>query len=77
MIAVCPMPYSTTLQRWAVRDELVWAYNPDCQAEGQRLSPGAIAFKPQETVQLPEPRVEPEKEPRRRIGFMPDCEAER
>lgn len=77
VIAVCPMPYSTTSQRWAIRDELIWAYNPACQAEGQRLSPGAIAFKPQETVQLPEPRVEPEKEPRRRIGFMPDCEAAR
>ena len=60
VIAVCPMPYSTTVQRWAVRDELVWAYNPACQAEGQTLSPG-----------------EPKKEPRRRIGFMPDCEAAR
>ena len=74
LIAVCPMPYSTTVQRWTVRDELIWAYNPACQAEGQRLAPGAIGFKSQETVQLP---AESQKEPRRRIGFMPDCEAAR
>ena len=30
-VAVLPMPYSTTAQRWAVRNELVSAYNPVCQ----------------------------------------------
>jgi hypothetical protein len=74
MIAVYPMPYSTTAQRRAVRDELIWAYNPACQSEGHRLSPGAIAFKLHET----EPSsAETEREPRRRIGFMPDCEPAR
>ena len=78
VIAVCPMPYSTTVQRIAVRDELIWAYNPACQAEGHRLSPGAVAFKPYETVPSPaEPPREPPREPRRRIGFMPDCEPAR
>jgi hypothetical protein len=69
LIAVCPMPYLTTAQRWAVRDELVWAYNPACQAEGQRYSPSEIARRLTDT-----PHIELRKEPRRRIGFMPDCE---
>jgi hypothetical protein len=61
-IAVYPMPYSTTAQRRAVRDELVWAYNPARQ----------------ETVQAgTEPQQEQQREPRRRIGFMPDCEPAR
>ena len=67
MIAVCPMPYSTTGQRRAVRDELVWAYNPACQGDAQRLSPEAIALQPDDR----------QREPRRRIGFMPDYEPAR
>ncbi len=74
VIAVCPMPYSTTVQRRAVRDELIWAYNPVCQVEGHGLSPGVFAFKPYETVPSP---AEPPREPRRRIGFMPDREPAR
>jgi hypothetical protein len=70
LIAVCPMPYSTTAQRSAVRDELIWAYNPACQVEGHRLSPGAIAIRPNESAPSP---AEPQREPHRRIGFMPDC----
>jgi hypothetical protein len=70
LIAVCPMPYSTTAQRWVVRDELVWAYNPSCQAEGHVVSQGDIALPRHEAMQPAEPR----KEPRRRIGFMPECE---
>src|ERR1700722_19905116 len=30
-VSVLPMPFSTTQQRWALRSELVWAYNPACQ----------------------------------------------
>jgi hypothetical protein len=74
MIAVCPMPYSTTVQRRSVRDELIWAYNPACQGEGHTLSPGANAFKPYEALPSPtQPQGEQQREPRRRIGFMPDC----
>jgi hypothetical protein len=62
LVAVCPMPYSTTTQRWAVRDELVWAYNPSYQAEGQQRHEAMQAS------------AEPREEPRRRIGFMPECE---
>lgn len=72
VIAVCPMPYSTTAQRLATRDELVWAYNPACQAEGHRMQRGEIALTAQEMLRAPE---EPRKEPRRRIGFAPDCDA--
>lgn len=72
LIAVCPMPFSTTAQRWALRDELVWAYNPACQAEGQKVSPGEIALRLQQSVA---PQAEMQKQPRRRIGFMPDCES--
>src|SRR5437016_3030285 len=32
-IATLPMPFSTTAARSAVRDELVWAYNPRYQME--------------------------------------------
>ena len=63
MVAVCPMPYSTTMQRRAVRDELIWAYNPACQSESR--------------VPHAEPPQERQREPRRRIGFMPDCEPAR
>jgi hypothetical protein len=31
LVSVCPIPFSTTAQRRAVRDELIWAYNPLCQ----------------------------------------------
>jgi hypothetical protein len=31
LVSVCPIPFSTTAQRRAVRDELIWAYNPICQ----------------------------------------------
>ena len=61
-IAVYPMPYSTTAQRRVVRDELVWAYNPACR----ETAPTAA-----------EPQQEQQREPRRRIGFMPDCEPAR
>lgn len=72
LIAVCPMPFSTTAQRWALRDELVWAYNPACQAEGQRISPSEIALRLQQSIPS---QTEMPKQPRRRIGFMPDIES--
>src|ERR1700687_3709484 len=29
-VATLPMPFSTTSQRWTLRNELLWAYNPVC-----------------------------------------------
>jgi hypothetical protein len=60
-VAVLPMPFSTTSQRWAVCQELVRAYHPACQAENAR-SP------------VPQAPVESYVPPRRRIGFMPQTE---
>ncbi len=31
-VAVLPLPFSTTAQRRELRNELLWAYNPECQA---------------------------------------------
>jgi hypothetical protein len=44
-VAALPMPFSTTAQRWAVRNELVWAYNPACQGLDAGNSPGELARK--------------------------------
>jgi len=60
-VAVLPMPFSTTSQRWATCQELVRAYHPLCQAETGL--PGN-----QTAIESPaSPR-------RRRIGFMPQTE---
>lgn len=88
LISVCPLPFSTSAQRWAARDELVWAYNPACQPAGNRVLQGDIAHRMKEMerkhqeqtaqlMRLLEPQPEPQKEPRRRIGFMPQCEPAR
>ena len=42
--AVLPMPYSTLAQRRALRDELVAAYNPACQATADATA------KPRRTI---------------------------
>jgi hypothetical protein len=57
-IALLPMPFSTTSQRWAVCHELVRAYHPLYQAE-LASPPGHQAM-----IERPSP-------PRRRIGFLP------
>src|SRR5437016_2554029 len=45
LISVLAMPFSTTTQRWSLRNELIWAYNPVCQAEGNGTPPGDLASK--------------------------------
>jgi len=57
LVAVLPMPYSTTRQRQTLCDELIGAYNPILQSSGsiQQL------FTPA-----------PPNAPRRSMGFMPD-----
>lgn len=83
-ISVLPMPFSTTAQRRALRNELLWAYNSTWQVDEIRRAAGiANQFgsldKPEDATQalllltgfnkhfLPPP----EREPRRRIGFVP------
>jgi hypothetical protein len=87
-ISVLPMPFSTTAQRWALRNELLWAYNAAWQAKEARaagsgpanqLGVGNTKPYPDQAAQilfhltgvdnLFDPQ--PEREPRRRIGFVP------
>jgi hypothetical protein len=81
LISVCPMPFSTTAQRAAIRDELAWAYNPVCQAEKSldrnRVASPNIAQHLLENEPRREKELLQEKPPRRRIGFMPDCDSVR
>jgi len=65
LIAVCPMPFLTTAQRRALRDELIWAYNPICQTGPSHH---------QHEVQVAQLLNDHPPKPRRRIGFMPECE---
>jgi len=44
-VAVFPMPFSTTAERCAVRNQLVWAYNPVWQANGNPAIPMELARK--------------------------------
>jgi hypothetical protein len=59
-IALLPMPFSTTSQRWMICQQLVRAYHPHYQAEAGIPGPQAV--------------VEEKVQPRRRIGFMPQTE---
>src|SRR6266566_9770055 len=81
-VAVFPMPFSTTAQRLAVRNELIWAYNPVCQGEGHATAPNGFASKLNEleikhqehsaqVMMLLGINKPAEPGPRRRIGFMP------
>jgi hypothetical protein len=47
-IAVLPMPFSTTDQRSAARDQLIWAYSPLWQAKGTPSAPSELARKLEE-----------------------------
>src|SRR6266581_421023 len=44
-VAVLPLPFSTSTQRTALRDELVSAYNPAGQHHGNALAPGDLAMR--------------------------------
>jgi len=45
LVSVLPMPFSTTQHRWALRNELVWAYNPVFQQEADTTRTPDLAFK--------------------------------
>jgi hypothetical protein len=81
-VAVLPMPFSTTQQRWALRHELTRAYNPVCQSDSQ-TQPHELATQLAELekkhheqtaqmMQLKERMNAPSDAPgtRRRIGFV-------
>jgi hypothetical protein len=44
-VAALPLPFSTTAQRCAIRNDLVWAYNPPCQANSARTSVRELAHR--------------------------------
>jgi hypothetical protein len=89
LVAVLPMPFSTTAQRRQLRAELVGAYNPECQSDGTLLPQGELATQlrdleknhQEQTAQVMlllaniNQSFQPLPEtPRRRIGFMPDTQ---
>jgi hypothetical protein len=61
-ISVLAMPFSTTQQRWTLRNELIAAYNPPYQT-GPPSQTADSSFRDV-------PLVEPPPAPRRRIGFV-------
>jgi hypothetical protein len=63
-VCVLPMPFSTTQQRLALRDELIRAYHPICQADAIRIQP---EFK---LAELMNPPADSPPVSRRRIGFV-------
>jgi hypothetical protein len=87
-ISVLPMPFSTTAQRWALRNELLWAYNATWQATEVRAAVSGLANQLGEVDKTPHQQQaaqllhlltganksletqQPEREPRRRIGFV-------
>lgn len=87
-ISVLPMLFSTTAQRWALRNELLWAYNAAWQVKEARAAGAVLANQLGTTDTKPYPEQaaqillhltgvsnvfdpQPEREPRRRIGFVP------
>jgi hypothetical protein len=80
-VATLPMPFSTTCQRWALRNELLRGYNPLCQSH----IPNDLLYRVAELEKRHHPQsayfgmllarinrvFEPQPEPpRRRIGFV-------
>ena len=86
-VATLPMPFSTTAQRLALRNELLWAYNPVCQAQIPKTPPVDLARKVNELEKRHQEQsaqfgmllaslnqfFQPLPEtPRRPIGFLPE-----
>jgi hypothetical protein len=86
LVATLPLPFSTTAQRWALRSELLWAYNPVCQTDTPKTPPTDLAHKVNELEKRHQEQsaqfgmllaslnqfFQPQPEtPRRRIGFLP------
>jgi hypothetical protein len=83
-VSVLPMPFSTTQQRLALRNELLLAYNPVCQTDAGRTPSRDLEFKlaelekkhQEQTAQMMQlmaginARAGAPPLPRRRIGFV-------
>jgi hypothetical protein len=90
MVAVLAMPFSTTSQRLALRNELIWAYNPPCQSNGHTPPRADLARKLDELEKRHQEQTaqvmlllanvnrifepQPEQPRRRSIGFLPQVE---
>jgi hypothetical protein len=48
LVSVLPMPFSTTAQRSAICKQLIWAYNPACQTNGNSASSSELVRKLEE-----------------------------
>jgi len=87
LISVLPMPFSTSAQRMALREELVSAYNPALQGHGGTEAPRELAVRMGELERRNQEQAEkilfllgniykqfePQPVPeRRRIGFLPE-----
>ena len=84
-VAVLPLPFSTTGQRWILRNELIWAYNPPCQVKTPQSPPAELVAKLEELERRHQEHtaelrqlfasahnfLPPKPQPRRRIGFLP------
>jgi hypothetical protein len=91
LVSVLPMPFSTTAQRWALRDELISAYNPTCQIGGGHTTSSDLAHRMDELERQNRDQsaqvllllsnlnriFEPQTLPARRpIGFLPESTPE-
>jgi len=89
-VSVLPMPFSTTAQRRDLCNELVSAYNPECQTDRTPLPQGELATRlsdlerryREQTAEVSlllanigQSFQPPAETPRRRIGFMPQTES--
>lgn len=87
LISVFPMPFSTSAQRAALREELVTAYNPPLQGRADTVAPRDLTFRMGELERRNQEQAEkilfllgniykqfePQPVPeRRRIGFLPE-----
>jgi len=85
-VAVLPLPFSTMAQRWALRQELIRAYNPVFQRHEPLRAAGDLNGKVEELERKHQEQTaqvglllanmnkffEPQPvAPRRRIGFLP------
>lgn len=85
-VAVLPLPFSTTAQRWALLQELVSAYHPSWQPA--QIRPTELVAKLEELERRHQEHgaqlgwlrastdgwMDVKPEPRRRIGFLPQIE---
>jgi len=87
-VSALAMPFSTSSQRSEILNQLVWAYNPVCQANSSSAPRSELAHKLDELERKHEEQTtqlrlllasvgrffEPQAEPKRRpIGFMPEA----